>query len=141
MLMCVACTVTVAVLAAGGLSAQAGAISATPPHIVVKPDNVMVNTKVTLTGTGFPARARLSIAECSETFWIAPQNPCDTNNMISVLTDGHGKFVRQFRVELCPRVKTVPPVTEERCYIGEPKPMGVDTIRLIGAAPVTVTYP
>jgi len=137
----VALALTVAALAAGPLSSEAGATSASPPHIVVKPDNVMVNTNVTLTGTSFPAQTKISVAECSKTFWIAPQNPCDSNNTISVVTDGHGRFTRQFRAELCPRVKAVPPVTEEHCYIGEPKPMGVDTITLIGAAPVTVTYP
>ncbi len=32
-------------------------------------------------------------------------------------------------------------LTEEKCCIGEPHPSGVDTIALVGAAKVTVTYP
>ena len=32
-------------------------------------------------------------------------------------------------------------MTEETCYIGEPHPRGIDTVALIGAAKITVTYP
>ena len=132
--------ITITVLAAGVLSSQAGAVAATPPHIVAKPNNLMVNTKTTLTGTGFPVKTKLTIQECSTNFWIAPQNPCSTTNKITVQTDSHGKFVRQFRVALCGG-KRGPGPTSQICYIGEPHPEGVDTIRLLGAAKVTVTYP
>jgi hypothetical protein len=132
--------VTIAVLAAGVLGSQAGAISATPPHIVAKPNNLMVNTKTTLTGSGFPAKTKLTIAECPGTNWIVPQNPCVKNNAVSVVTDSRGRFTRQFRVELCGG-KRGPEPTSQICYIGDPHPEGVDTITLIGAAKVTVTYP
>ncbi len=53
---------TITVLAAGVLSSTAGgAVSATPPRIVAKPNDLMINTKTTLTGTGFPAKTRLTI--------------------------------------------------------------------------------
>ena len=136
----VSLALTIAVLAAGILTSQAGAVSATPPHIVAKPDNLMVNTKTTLTGTGFPAKTRLAIQECSTNFWIAPKHPCGTANKITVQTDSHGKFVRQFRVALCGG-KRGPGPTSQICYIGHPHPRGVDTVTLVGAARVTVTYP
>jgi len=132
--------VTIAVLAAGVSGSQAGAISATPPHIVAKPNNLMINTKTTLTGSGFPAKTKLTIAECPGTNWIVPQNPCVKNNTVSVVTDSHGRFTHQFRVELCGG-KRGPEPTSQICYIGDPHPEGIDTITLLGAAKVTVTYP
>jgi len=131
---------TVTVLAFGVLPTQAGAISSTPPHIVAKPNNLMVNTKTTLTGTGFPANTKLTIEECSTNFWIVPKNPCLNTNKITVRTDGHGHFVRQFRVTVCGG-KHGPEPTSQICYIGDPHPEGIDTIRLLGAAKITVTYP
>ena len=134
---------TVAALAAGVLSAEAGATSPTPPRIVAKPNNVMVNTEITLTGTGFASRAKLSIMECGSRGWVVvAQHPCVTDNKISVVTDAHGRFTHKFKVELCPRTSAgTGPVTQETCYIGNPHPEGIDTISLIGAAKVTVTYP
>jgi hypothetical protein len=132
--------VTISVVAFGVLATQAGAVASTPPHIVAKPNNLMINTKTTLTGTGFPAKTKLTIKECPNTGWIVPQNPCVKNNSISVLTDSHGKFTRQFRVELCGG-KHGPEPTSQICYIGDPHPEGIDTISLLGAAKVTVTYP
>ena len=100
----------------------------------------MINTKTTLTGSGFPAKTKLTIAECPATNWIVPQNPCVKNNTVSVVTDRHGRFTRQFRVELCGG-KRGPEPTSQICYIGDPHPEGIDTITLLGAAKVTVTYP
>jgi len=131
---------TIGLLAAGVLGTQAGAVSATPPHIVAKPNNLMINTKTTLTGTGFPANTKLAIKECPNTNWIVPQNPCVKNNGISVVTDAHGRFTRQFRVELCGGQRGPEP-TSQICYIGNPHPEGIDTITLLGAAKVIVTYP
>ena len=133
-------TIATGALAAGALSTSAGAISATPPHIVAKPANLMVNTKTTLTGSGFPSRTKLTIKECSITNWVVTSNPCVKNNTISVLTDAHGRFTRQFRVALCGG-KRGPSPTSQICYIGDPHPEGVDTISLLGAAKVVVTYP
>ena len=125
----------------GGLAmSDAGAVSTTPPHIVARPNNLMVNTKTTLTGTGFPAKTRLVIAECPSTGWVVTANPCVKTNRISVVTDRLGRFTAQFRVALCGG-KRGPEPTSQICYIGNPHPKGIDTIALLGAAKVTVTYP
>jgi hypothetical protein len=131
------------VIGTSGAFSPAGAVSATPPHIVATPNNVMVNTKINLVGTGFPARSKLVIKECSTTNWVVvAQHPCDTDNTISVVTDRHGRFASTFKAELCPRSKPGPgPVTQQTCYIGNPQPRGKDTIMLVGAARITVTYP
>jgi len=131
---------TIVALACGTLNGRAGASSAGAPHVVAKPDNVMVNTKTTLTGRGFPAKTKLTIAECARTSWVVTANPCVRTNKISVLTDAHGRFSHQFRVVLCGG-KRGPEPTSQICYIGAPHPEGVDTITLVGAATVTVTYP
>jgi hypothetical protein len=129
-----------AALAAIGAFSPAGA--ATKPRIVASPNNVMVNTKIHLAGTGFPARTKLKIEECSASNWVVPQNPCDTGNTISVVTDRHGRFGATFTAELCPRSNTAAkPVTKQTCYIGNPEPRGIDTMTLVGAARITVTYP
>ena len=127
-------------LAGAVATSEAAAVSATPPHIVAKPNNVMVNTKTTLTGTGFPAKATLAIVECPATNWIVPANPCAKTNRISVVTDAQGRFTAQFKAVLCGG-KRGPGPTSQICYIGNPHPSGVDTITLRGAAKVIVTYP
>jgi hypothetical protein len=132
--------VTIGLFAAGIVSGQAGAVTATPPRIVAKPNNLMINTKTLLTGSGFPARTRLTIEECSMTNWVVTANPCDPTNKISVLTDAHGRFTRQFKVELCGG-KRGPEPTSQICYVGDPHPEGIDTIALLGAARVIVSYP
>jgi hypothetical protein len=44
--------------------------------------------------------------------------------------------------ELCPRSNTAAkPVTKQTCYIGNSEPRGIDTMTLVGAARITVTYP
>ncbi len=133
----VARVLTIAVLAA--LVPNRAALAASP-HILAKPNNVMVNSKVALTGTGFPANTKLTVQECRATKWVVPQHPCDTNNTISVHTDGHGRFTSRFKVELCGG-KRGPGPTSQTCYIGNPRPRGVDTVALVGAARVVVTYP
>jgi len=129
--------------AAAVVAADESAAAPAPPRIIVKPNNVMVNTVVDLTGSGFGAKAKLSIQECSSRGWVVvAQHPCVSDNRISVVTDAHGRFARKFRVRLCPRTAANSgPVTKETCYIGSPHPEGIDTISLIGAARVTVTYP
>jgi hypothetical protein len=124
-------------LALGGWSYAA---TAATPRIVAKPDNLMVNTKTTLTGSGFPARTKLSIVECSTTNWVVTAHPCVTGNKISVTTDSHGRFTHTFKVVLCGG-KRGPEPTSQICYIGNPHPRGIDTEHLDGAAKVTVTYP
>ena len=131
---------TIAGVATGIASSRAVAVSPPPPRVVAKPNNLMVNSKTNLTGTGFRAKTKLTIEECSKTHWIVPANPCVSTNKISVLTDGHGRFTRQFRVELCGG-KRGPGPTSQICYIGDPRPEGKDTITLLGAGKITVTYP
>jgi hypothetical protein len=133
-------TLAIAVFGAVVANGAAGASSATPPQIVVKPNNAMINTKVALTGTGFPARTKLTIKECSAKSWVVPQKRCVTNNSVSVRTDRRGRFTSRLKVELCGG-KRGPEPTSQICYIGDPQPRGVDTITLVGAARVVVTYP
>jgi hypothetical protein len=132
--------VTISLLAAGVLSSEAAAVSATSPHIVAKPNNLMVNSNTTLTGSGFPAKTRFGISECSKTSWVVPQNPCVNANKIVVTTDSNGHFVHTFRVAVCGG-KHGKIVTSQICYIGQPHPEGKDTVSLLGPAKVIVAYP
>jgi hypothetical protein len=125
------------VLVLGGWS---DAATAATPRIVARPNNLMVNTKTTLTGTGFAARTKLSIAECPTTNWVVTEHPCVSGNKVSVTTDGHGRFIHTFKVELCGGKRGSGP-TSQICYIGYPHPQGIDTEHLDGAVKVTVTYP
>jgi hypothetical protein len=122
------------------MAGPAGAISPVPPSITANPNNLMVNTNTMLTGRHFAPRVTLKLAECGRTSWIVPQHPCDTNNTVTVTTNATGGFMTPFKAELCPGGKRVGP-TAERCYIGVPKPSGVDTEALLAAVPITVTYP
>ncbi len=132
---CAACAVAVvAVPAAQGASG---------PKIKAMPKNVMVNSSTTLTGKGFPADTIIVLRECASTIWIVPQDPCLTSNEEEVKTNAAGRFTTSFTVGLCPQSAPPPkkPVTERKCFIGEPKPFGEDQVELVGAAKVIVTYP
>ena len=126
--------------AAAGPSASAWAVLDTAPVITANPNNLMVNTNTTLTGRHFPPATTLRLVECSRTTWVVTQKPCDTNNTVTVTTSATGGFVTPFKAELCPGGIRVGP-TAVRCYIGVPKPSGVDTLTLRAAVPITVTYP
>jgi hypothetical protein len=115
--------------------------SPTPPHIVAKPSNVMVLHPIKLVGTGFRPNSTLTIKECSRTTWVVNQNPCAPDNAVTVSTNHNGAFKGTMIAELCPQIGTRVPLPAERCYVGEPVPGGLDTIRLVGAAQITVTYP
>jgi hypothetical protein len=125
-----------AVLALG--AGTVAAISPLPPSITVKPNNVMVNTNTTVTGRNFGPHQRVMLAECSRTAWIVPQNACDTNNGKTVVANALGAFVTTMKVEGCPAV--VPGIAEQ-CYIGQPKPTGIDTVALRPFAGIVVTFP
>lgn len=127
-----------AVLAVG--AGPAAAISPVPPTITVNPNNVMVNTDTTVTGHNFVPYQRVLLRECSQTSWIVPQNPCDTNNGKTVTANRHGTFVTKMKVEACPAI-VVPAGISEQCYIGRPQPTGVDTIELQPYAGIVVTFP
>jgi hypothetical protein len=128
-------------LAAAGPSASAWAAPDTAAAITATPNNLMVNTKTTLTGRHFPPVTTLRLVECSRTTWVVvAQHPCDTNNTVTVTTSDTGHFTTPFKAELCPRATRVGP-TAVRCYIGVPTPSGKDTVTLRAAVPITVTYP
>lgn len=135
-------TVTVMLAAACvTVATPASAVSPGPPKITAHPNNLMVTTFTTLTGTNFPPHTTLNLTECSSTIWpVGPPSPCDTNNTVAVVTGAAGGFTTKFRAELCPGGKRVGP-TAVRCYIGAPKPSGIDTMTLVGAVKITVTYP
>jgi hypothetical protein len=113
------------------------------PKILAKPDSVMVNQSTTLIGTGFPKRSEVTLSECSRETWIAPQNPCEETNQVTVKTNGTGAFKTSFKALLCEPSSTPPNAgpTERTCFIGEIQPTGVDTIELLGAVRISVTYP
>jgi hypothetical protein len=125
-----------AVLAIG--AGPVAALSPLPPTITVKPNNVMVNTYTTVTGRYFGPHQRITLAECSQTNWIVPQNPCDTNNGKTVTANSLGGFVTRMKVEACPRAVAD---LSEQCYIGVPKPSGIDTVALRPSAGIVVTFP
>jgi hypothetical protein len=125
-----------AVLAIG--TGPVAAISPVPPTITVKPDNVMVNTDTRVSGHNFLPYQKVMLAECSRTTWIVPQSPCDRNNGKTVTANALGAFVTRMKVEACPAF--VPGIAEQ-CYIGQPKPSGIDTVELQPYAGIVVTFP
>jgi hypothetical protein len=125
----------------GLLPLAAAGASGSSPHIVAKPDNVMVNTTTLLYGRNFAPSTSLTVKECGAKNWIVPQNPCDSTNSVTVTTDKQGRFKSSFKVQTCPSGASTPPGFSEKCYIGVPKPNGVDTIALVGATGITVTGP
>jgi hypothetical protein len=130
---------------AGGLTLAMVPVTlagATPtPHISAHPNSVMVNTDTTLVGKHFQPDTSLTLAECSQKNWVAPRNPCNTTNTVTVTTDTKGGFDTGFKVETCPGGVNKGPGFSERCFIGVPTPSGVDTVDLVGAVRITVTGP
>jgi hypothetical protein len=112
----------------------------TAPHITARPTDVMVNSPVALHGTGFPPAATLRLQECSMKNWIVPENPCLTANSVTVTTNSRGGFTTAMKALICPAI-TPPVATQRTCYIGVPKPSGVDTVTLVGAARIVVSWP
>ena len=124
-----------------GATASAAGVSARPPVITAKPDNVMVNTDTTLIGRNFQPATKLRLAECSKRSWVVPARPCDGGKTVTVRTNAKGQFKTTFKVEACPSDVAVSGGLAERCYIGVPEPSGVDTVRLEAAEPIVVTFP
>lgn len=116
------------------------AAQARSEKIMAKPKSVMVNTDTTLKGKGFPADTMIRLEECGATFWLAPKDPCDTENAQTVDTNAKGSFTTSFEVQLCPEGAPGKKPTSEICYIGVPS-FGEDTGMLEPAARVTVTFP
>jgi hypothetical protein len=117
------------------------AATSTGPHIVARPVDVMVDKPVALHGTGFPRNRSLVLTECSQTEWSVPQNPCLSDNQVTVHTNGAGAFLTSMKAEICPATTPPPPQTERTCYIGVAHPSGVDTMTLVGAAKIVVSWP
>lgn len=132
---------SLAALAAGSPSAALGAHRGTHSraHIIARPSSAMIYQTISLTGTGFARSSRVTLSECAGVDWIAPQDPCVSGNETTVQTNGAGRFQTTFKVALCEGI-TVPP-TQRVCHIGEVLPSGIDTLELVGAAKVIVSYP
>ena len=127
---------TLAFGAVGG----AGAVSTQPPIITVKPNNVMVNTKTTVTGRNFAPNSQVLVAECGKTLWSVPKHPCDTDNTLTVTTDANGDFAAPMKVEALPEGRLQAPDLRALLHRGaeaewdrhhQPRP----------ARPIIVTYP
>jgi hypothetical protein len=127
--------------ALGGFWVASAGASTSSPHITAHPDNVVVDTSTHLIGKNFDPSTTLTVEECLEKHWIAPQNPCDSTNAVVVTTNSRGEFKSSFIVETCSSGMGSSPGFAERCYIGVPIPNGVDTITLLGAARIVVTGP
>ncbi len=131
--------------AAGALAASLAiapvtVAQANSEKIMAKPKSVMVNTDTTVKGKGFPADTMIRLEECGATFWLAPKDPCDTENAQTVETNAKGKFTSSFEVQLCPEGAPGKKPTSQICFIGVPR-FGEDTGTLEPAAKVTVTFP
>jgi hypothetical protein len=135
---------------AGAIAASAVAANASGPTIVAKPTSAMVNTKVKLHGKGFDPETTLTLKECSVTSWSLPLDPCVTGNEVTVTTNARGGFHAKMTVGICPpngtpvtapTPSTVPVGTQRTCYIGAVHPSGIDTIELVGAVAIQVSWP
>ena len=71
-----------ALLAVTVAALPATASGAPKPHITAHPSSVMVLNTTTLAGRHFPSKSKITIEECSETSWIAPNQPCDSSNAV-----------------------------------------------------------
>jgi hypothetical protein len=126
-----------AALAAGSQSALA---KGSHGMLKLKPNDVMVNTSVEVKGAGFARKASITLRECSRTFWIVPEQPCNTGNEVTVQTNAHGGFTTSIKAEVCPEGEAGKAITERKCYIGVAK-FGEDTVELSPSAKLIVTYP
>jgi hypothetical protein len=86
----------------------------------------------TLNGSGWAPNTSYTVEECSETSWIVPQDPCIHSNSVMVTTSTAGAFSHAFVPAPCS------PALISSCYVGVPMPSGIDTINLVGAAPIMV---
>jgi hypothetical protein len=135
----VACLVSATALLAGAPLAQARP-RATPAKLKVKPGDVMVNTSVTVKGKGFAPKSLVTLSECGRTFWLVPEELCNTDNAVTVLTTARGSFVTSMKAQVCPKGMPGKAITERTCYIGVQK-FTEDTVTLAPAAKLIVTYP
>lgn len=128
----------------GGAKGTASEVDLTLGHpaITIGHTVIMPPPKPTLNGTGFAPNTTYTVAECSQTNWIVPKNPCLKKNTITVTTDPTGAFTHSFRPAPCSNAMlsnaTVSNAMASTCFVGVPLPSGIDTISLVGATPITV---
>src|SRR5579884_1423824 len=95
------------------------------PQIVTIPTPVTTAAPlIDLHGSGFVPLTNYTIAECSQTNWIVPQDPCVNTNDIAVTTDTTGSFTHTF--DPVPLTAVLP----STAWVGAPTPQGIDTITL-----------
>lgn len=104
------------------------------------PASVMVNSDTTIAGNGFTPHTMVSLTECGVTLWLAPNDPCNTENVTTVETNAKGSFKTPFDVQLCPEGKHAHRPTTVICYVGV-RHFVEDVEMLEPAAKVKVTYP
>ena len=104
------------------------------------PAEIMINTDTTIAGSGFPAHTMISLTECGARFWLAPKDPCNTENAETIETNAKGRFKTPFEAQLCPEGKRAHQPTTLIRYVGVLQ-FGEDTGMLEPAAKVKVTYP
>ena len=130
---------TVAALAFLSFSAPLSAATP-PPQISASPNHLMVNQMTTLHGEGFAPKATVQLKECASTGWIVVLHPCVAGSKLSVVTKADGSFTTSFVAKVCSGTP-VGPATARRCFVGVPTPSGVDTMSLVGAVKLIVSYP
>ncbi len=86
----------------------------------------------TLKGSGWAPNDTYTVVECSETSWIVPEDPCIHSNSVVVTTSTAGTFSHGFVPAPCSAALI------SSCYVGVAMPSGIDTINLVGAAPILV---
>jgi hypothetical protein len=131
---------------AGALVAIAAVVPVAAAHaasggkLMAHPNSVMVNTDTTILGHGFPAHTMVSLTECGVAFWLAPNDPCNTENVTTVETTAKGNFKTPFQMQLCPEGKHAKQPTTVICYVGV-RGFIEDTEMLEPHVKVKVTYP
>jgi hypothetical protein len=108
--------------------------------IKAHPKSVMINTDTTIAGHGFPANTMITLTECGATMWLAPNKPCNTENVTTVETNTKGSFKAPFEMKLCPEGQRAHQPTTIICYVGV-KYYVEDVGKLEPAAKVKVSYP
>jgi hypothetical protein len=108
--------------------------------LMAHPRSVMINTDTTILGRGFPANSTVTLTECGATFWIVPNEVCNTENVTTVETNKKGGFKTPFEMKLCPEGKHARQPTTVICYVGV-QSFVEDTGMLKPAVKVKVTYP
>jgi hypothetical protein len=118
----------------GGANALDSVVNLTlgDPTIVVGPTVIQPAPAPVLHGSGFAPNSTYTVAECSKTSWIVPQDPCVNTNSVTVTTSTTGTFTHAITAAPCS------PALLATCYVGVPLPFGIDTVQLVGAAPITV---